>query len=37
MMNWLGLERIEIVPAGDLGPTLADIIMSQRRVDTLMR
>ncbi|MFU0503223.1 winged helix-turn-helix domain-containing protein [Pseudaminobacter sp. NGMCC 1.201702] len=37
MKDWLGLERIEIVPAGDLGPALADIIMSQRRVDTLMR
>jgi uncharacterized protein YcaQ len=25
MQAWLGLERIEIVPAGDLGPALADI------------
>jgi uncharacterized protein YcaQ len=37
MKDWLGLERIEVAPAGDLGPALADIIMSQRRVDTLMR
>jgi uncharacterized protein YcaQ len=28
MMSWLRLERIEIVPAGDLGPALADIFMS---------
>jgi uncharacterized protein YcaQ len=28
MMVWLKLERIEIVPAGDLGPALADIFMS---------
>jgi uncharacterized protein YcaQ len=28
MQAWLGLERIEIVPAGDLGPTLGDIFMS---------
>ncbi|WP_353641087.1 winged helix-turn-helix domain-containing protein [Mesorhizobium sp. WSM2239] len=28
MMAWLGLERIEIVPSGDLGPALADIFMS---------
>jgi uncharacterized protein YcaQ len=25
MQNWLGLERIEVTPAGDLGPALADI------------
>ncbi|CCV07647.1 conserved hypothetical protein [Mesorhizobium metallidurans STM 2683] len=25
MQGWLGLERIEVTPAGDLGPTLADI------------
>ena len=24
MQAWLGLERIEVVPAGDLGPALAD-------------
>jgi uncharacterized protein len=28
MMVWLKLKRIEIVPAGDLGPALADIFMS---------
>jgi uncharacterized protein YcaQ len=28
MRVWLRLERIEIVPAGDLGPALADIFMS---------
>jgi uncharacterized protein YcaQ len=28
MMNWLKLARIEIVPAGDLGPALGDIFMS---------
>jgi uncharacterized protein YcaQ len=28
MMSWLRLERIEIVPSGDLGPALADIFMS---------
>lgn len=37
MADWLGLERIEVVPAGDLGPALADIIMSQPRVDTAAR
>lgn len=25
MRDWLGLERIEVTPAGDLGPTLADM------------
>ena len=24
MQGWLGLERIEVTPAGDLGPALAD-------------
>ncbi|MBA3448322.1 MAG: winged helix-turn-helix domain-containing protein [Pseudaminobacter sp.] len=28
MMAWLGLERIQIIPSGDLGPALADIFMS---------
>ncbi|MER8827012.1 winged helix-turn-helix domain-containing protein [Mesorhizobium sp. M0938] len=28
MQGWLGLERIEVTPAGDLGPALADIIAS---------
>ncbi len=28
MQGWLGLERIEVTPAGDLGPALADIAMS---------
>ena len=28
MQGWLGLERIEVVPAGDLGPALADIFVS---------
>lgn len=37
MADWLGLERLEVVPAGDLGPALADIIMSQPRVDTTAR
>lgn len=39
MQNWLGLERMAVTPAGDLGPALADIAqadtaMSHRRVDT---
>lgn len=25
MQGWLGLERIEVTPAGDLGPALADV------------
>jgi uncharacterized protein YcaQ len=37
MAGWLGLERVEVVPAGDLGPALADIVMSQPRVDTTAR
>lgn len=28
MQAWLGLERIEVTPAGDLGPALADISAS---------
>ena len=28
MQGWLGLERIEVTPAGDLGPALADISVS---------
>ncbi len=24
MQSWLGLERMEVMPAGDLGPALAD-------------
>ncbi|UCI10002.1 winged helix-turn-helix domain-containing protein [Mesorhizobium sp. B1-1-8] len=28
MQGWLGLERIEVTPAGDLGPALADIAAS---------
>jgi uncharacterized protein YcaQ len=28
MQGWLGLERIEVTPAGDLGQPLADIAMS---------
>ena len=28
MQGWLGLERIEVTPAGDLGPALADIAVS---------
>ncbi len=31
MQGWLGLERIEVTPAGDLGPALADIAASQAR------
>lgn len=26
MRGWLGLERIEVLPAGDLGPALADVL-----------
>ncbi|KQU76235.1 cytoplasmic protein [Aminobacter sp. DSM 101952] len=26
MRDWLGLERIEVTPAGDLGPALSDIV-----------
>ncbi|PSJ64465.1 winged helix-turn-helix domain-containing protein [Kumtagia ephedrae] len=26
MRDWLGLERVEVLPAGDLGPTLAGIL-----------
>ncbi|AWC23437.1 hypothetical protein CO731_02908 [Aminobacter sp. MSH1] len=26
MRDWLGLERIEVTPAGDLGPDLSDIV-----------
>ncbi len=33
MQEWLGLERIEITPAGDLGQALADMAMSRRHVD----
>ena len=28
MQGWLGLERIEVTPAGDLGPALADLATS---------
>ena len=28
MQGWLGMERIEVTPAGDLGPALADIAAS---------
>ena len=28
MQGWLGLERMEVTPAGDLGQPLADIAMS---------
>ncbi|TJV11982.1 MAG: winged helix-turn-helix domain-containing protein, partial [Mesorhizobium sp.] len=28
MQGWLGLERIEVTPAGDLGSALADIAAS---------
>jgi len=28
MQGWLGLERMEVTPAGGLGPALADIAMS---------
>ncbi|TPL54786.1 winged helix-turn-helix domain-containing protein [Mesorhizobium sp. B2-4-6] len=28
MQGWLGLGAIEVTPAGDLGPALADIVMS---------
>ncbi|RVD62221.1 crosslink repair DNA glycosylase YcaQ family protein, partial [Mesorhizobium sp. M7A.F.Ca.ET.027.03.2.1] len=28
MQGWLGLDRMEVTPAGDLGPALADIAMS---------
>ncbi|MCV3208926.1 winged helix-turn-helix domain-containing protein [Mesorhizobium sp. YC-39] len=28
MQGWLGLERIEVTPAGDLGPALVDIAVS---------
>jgi uncharacterized protein YcaQ len=34
MQDWLGLERIEVAPAGDLGPALRDIAMSHRCVDS---
>ncbi|HEY4193884.1 MAG TPA: winged helix-turn-helix domain-containing protein [Mesorhizobium sp.] len=34
MQAWLGLETIEVTPAGDLGPALADIALPHRRVDT---
>ncbi len=37
MQRWLGLERIEIMPAGDLGPALADMALSHPRVDTALR
>jgi uncharacterized protein len=26
MQAWLGLERMEVSPGGDLGPKLADIV-----------
>ena len=28
MQAWLGLERMEVTPAGDLGPALADLAKS---------
>jgi uncharacterized protein YcaQ len=34
MQEWLGLEHIEITPAGDLGPALADLALSHRHIDT---
>lgn len=37
MADWLDLERIDVVPSGDLGPALADILMSQPRVDMAAR
>ena len=37
MRQWLGLERIEVLPAGDLGPALRDILSSVRRVDRFRR
>jgi len=33
MQAWLGLERIEIVPKGDLGQALAELAKSQPNVD----
>ena len=33
MQSWLGLERLEIVPKGDLGPALAELAKSQPNVD----
>lgn len=35
MQEWLGLERLEIASAGDLGPALAAIALSHPRVDTV--
>ena len=35
MQEWLGLERLEITPAGDLGPALAAIALSHPRVDSV--
>ncbi|MBL8575962.1 MAG: YcaQ family DNA glycosylase [Mesorhizobium sp.] len=29
MQSWLGLERMEVVPAGDLGPTLAKLALAE--------
>lgn len=34
MRDWLGLAALEIVPAGDLGPSLADAAASTPRVDS---
>ena len=28
MQAWLGLERMEVTPAGDLGPALSDLTLS---------
>ena len=30
MQSWLGLERMEVVPAGDLGPALAKLAHAER-------
>lgn len=35
MQEWLALARLEITPAGDLGPALSAIALSHPRVDTV--
>lgn len=34
MQTWLNLERMEITPAGDLGPALAEVAQMARSVDS---
>lgn len=34
MQQWLGLERLEILPGGDLGPALMERALSHPRVDS---